>query len=215
LVLPSQEARVKALEKKIKSLEETIENLTVSESEALTPNKEENDKARLKPSLPSIATKEAIEVFVEDMTKRFGKSSKPICNAVPRWNKETIFNINSYNKLSILTLENNYKQLENPLEINHFWQWLFNNSHRIGDKIDFSKTPTLKELEKRFLNQTLIIGKKEEKIYEFVPFNDGIKVKVENQEGKVRFIADRSTRKEMVFSFGKCQELLFKLLKFK
>ena len=207
LVLPSQDERVKALEKEIKELKKTIESLSVLESEDLSSNIE----ARLKPSVPSMPTLKAIEVFANDVTKRFGKAGQPICNGVPKWNKETLFYINSYNKLSILTPQKENKQLKNPLEIEHFWQWLFLNSKRIGDKIDFTKTPTIKELEKRFLNQTVMIGKSKEKVYEFVLVEDGVKIKVENQEGKVRFISDSSTQKEKVFGLAGCQEVLFEL----
>lgn len=208
LVLPSQDKRVKELEKKIKTLEDTIKSLSVSESEDLSPKEE----ARLKPSVPSMPTLEAIEIFVDDVTKRFSKTAQPICNAVPQWEKETTFYINSYNKLSIITAQKEHKQLKNPLEINHFWQWLFTHNHRMGDTIDFNKTPSIKALETRFLNQTVIIGKKEEKIYEFVPCKDGVKIKVKNDKGKVRFIVDSHTGKEMVFSLKKCQEMLFGML---
>ena len=209
LVLPSQDKRVKELEKKIKNLEDTIKSLTVSESEASAPKEE----ARLKPSVPSMPTLEAIEIFVDDVTKRFSKTSQPICNAVPKWEKETTFYINSYNKLSIITAQKEHKQLKNPLEINHFWQWLFTHNHRIGDTVDFNQTPTIKALEQRFLNQTIMIGKKEESVYEIVPCKDGVKIKVKNKNGKVGFIVDSNTQKEMVFTLKKCQEVLFGVLK--
>ncbi|CAA6819889.1 MAG: Unknown protein, partial [uncultured Sulfurovum sp.] len=205
----SQDEEVKKLKLEIKELKETIKSLSVSESEDLSPKEE----ARLKPSVPSMPTLEAIEIFVDDVTKRFSKTAQPICNAVPKWEKETTFYINSYNKLSIITAQKEHKQLKNPLEINHFWQWLFIHTQRMGDTIDFNKTPSIKALETRFLNQIVIIGNKEEKIYEFVPYKEGVKIKVENQKGKVRFIADSHTRKEKVFTLKKCQEVLFGVLK--
>ena len=208
LVLPSQDEEVKKLKLEIKELKETIKNLSVSESEASAPNKE----ARLKPSIPSMPTLEAIETFISEVTQRFGRTSQPICNGVPKWEKETTFYINSYNKLSVITAQKEHKQLKNPLEINHFWQWLFTHTQRMGDTIDFSKTPSIKALERRFLNQTVIIGKKEEKIYEFIPFEEGVKIKVENQKKEVRFINDRKTQKEIIFDLKKCQEVLFGVL---
>ncbi|CAA6819560.1 MAG: Unknown protein, partial [uncultured Sulfurovum sp.] len=84
---------------------------------------------------------------------------------------------------------------------------------RIGDTIDFSKTPTLKELEKRFLNQTVIIANKEEKIYEFMALNNALSIKVQSLKGEIRSVIDTNTQKEMLFSFERCQELLFKMLK--
>ena len=206
LILPTQDKRMRALEQEIKELKETIENLTVN------PVQKENKKEET--LLPiKLPQKEAIEPFIETIKKRFSTHGKPICNAVPQWEKETIFYINSYNKLSLITKDKTYKQLSNPSEIYHFWQWLFLNPERIGDTIDFSKTPTIKVLEKRFLNQIVIIGKKEEKIYAFVSFKNGVKIKVENQEGKVRFIVDSSTGKEKIFSLDTCQDILFGVLK--
>jgi len=210
LVLPSQDEEVKRLKLEIKELKETIKNLTVSESETSTPKEEPEPKP--KPSTPTMPPLEAIETFICDVTQRFGRSSQPICNDVPKWNKETTFYMNSYHKLTVITPQKEHKQLKNPLEIQHFWQWLFTHHHRIGDIIDFTKEPTLKALEERFLHQKIIIGEQEEKINAFIPIKNGVKIKVENKKGKVRFIADSSTRKEMIFSLKRAQEVLFKIL---
>ena len=208
LVLPSQDEEVKKLKLEIKELKETIKNLSVSESEALAPKEE----ARLKPSVPSMPTEDKIETFIQEVIQRFGRTSQPICNGVPKWEKETTFYINSYNRLSVITALKEHKQLKNPLEINHFWQWLSTHSERIGDSIDFTQTPTIKVLEQRFLHQRVMIGKQEKSIYEIVSVKNGVTIKVENQEGKVGFIVNGSTQKEMVFTLKRCQEVLFSLL---
>jgi hypothetical protein len=212
LMLPSQDKKVRELEKKLKELEEEnrrlqeiIDNMDVSKSETSAPNNQEKPKS----IVPTMPTKQAIEIFIDDVTKRFGRSSQPICNVVPKWNKETIFYINSYNRLSIITPQKEHKQLRDPIIINSFWQWLYTHSSRIGDQIDFNKTPTIKELEKRFLNQTILIREKKERVCEFVEVDGGVTIKVENQEGKVRFIIDSVTKKEKVFELGVCQEVLF------
>jgi hypothetical protein len=212
LMLPSQDKKVRELEKKNKELEEEnrrlqeiIDNMDVSKSETSASNNQEKPK----PIVPTMPTKQAIEVFIDDVTKRFGRTSQPICNVVPKWNKETIFYINSYNRLSVITPQKEHKQLRDPIIINSFWQWLYTHSSRIGDQIDFNKTPTIKELEKRFLNQTILIGEKKERVCEFVEVEGGVTIKVENQEGKVRFIIDGVTQKEKVFGLGVCQEVLF------
>ena len=212
LVLPPQDERVRALEKENRELRETIKDLRVSESEVSAPKKEVNQEARQKPSVLSMPTLKAIEIFVGEVTKRFGRGGQPICNGVPKWNKETTFYINSYNKLSVITPQKEHKQLKNPFEINRFWEWLSVHNERIGDKIDFDKTPTIKELEKRFLNQIVMIGTHKEKIYEFILFEDGVKIKVESEDGKVRFIIDSSTKKEKIFGLGESQKVLFELL---
>jgi hypothetical protein len=131
---------------------------------------------------------------------------------VPKWNIKTTFYINSYNKLSTLTPDNNSKQLKDPLEISHFWEWLFTHTQRIGDKVNFDKTPTVKELEKRFLNQTILIGKNREIVREFLETEEGIKIKVEDEKGKIRFIVDSRTQKDKVFELGEVREVLFGVL---
>jgi len=129
LVLPSRDKEVKKLKAQIKELQAMVEKLSMVESEDVPP-KEETTKAQ--PSLPQMPPKEAINQFVIEVKKYFGVSSQPICNAVPKWHKETTFYINSYNKLSVITPQKEYKQLKNPSEIKYFWEWLFNNPNRIG-----------------------------------------------------------------------------------
>jgi len=208
LVLPSQDEEVKRLKLEIKELKETIKNLTVSESETSTSQEEPKPK----PSTPTMPPLEAIETFICDVTQRFGRSSHPICNDVPKWNKETTFYINSYHKLTVITAQNEHKQLKNPLEIQHFWQWLFLHNNRIGDIIDFTKEPTLKALEERFLHQIVKIGENEQEVHAILPCKEGVKIKVKNEKGKVGFLMNGQTKKEMIFGFKKCQEILFDLL---
>ncbi len=212
LVLPSQDKEVKKLkqelkekEEKIKEQEETIKRLSVSqtvEKSSNTPKKE---------PFVELTTTE-FENFVLTVTKKFAITSQPICNGVPKWDKNTTFYINSYNKLSIITPEGEHKQLKNPKEINHFWQWLSKNPQRVGDKIDFSKSPTLKQLEKRLLNTTIKMGNRPETIESFVESKYGIKVNVKNQKGEVRVIIDKDTKKDKLFSLHEAQNILFKLL---
>ena len=212
LMLPSQDKKVRELEKKNRELEEEnrrlqeiIDNMDVSKSETSAPNNQEKPK----PIAPTMPTKQAIEIFIDDVTKRFGRSSQPICNVVPKWNKETIFYINSYNRLSIITPQKEHKQLRDPILINSFWQWLYTHSSRIGDQIDFNKTPTIKELENRFLNQIITIGEKKNRVSGFVKVEGGVTIKLESLDGKVGSIIDSITRKEKVFGLRVCQEVLF------
>jgi hypothetical protein len=224
LVLPAQDKKVIELQKKNKILENEkqelitknielkaiIDNLGISKLETPTPKKEIIVPTPI--PTPSMPTKQAIDFFVDDVKKHFKTNSQPICNGVPKWNKETTFYINSYGNLSIITPTNDYKQLKNPLSIKRFWQWLYTNNHRMGDKINFAKTPTMKELEKRFLNQKVLISGAEETICEFVPIENGLNIKVKNQSGEVRTIIDNSTKKEMFFTLKRCQDILFGLL---
>jgi hypothetical protein len=70
----------------------------------------------------------------------------------------------------------------------------------------------MKELEKRFLNQKVMISGAEETIFEFVPIENGLNIKVKNQSGEVRTIIENSTKKEMFFTLKRCQDILFGLL---
>jgi len=210
LVLPSQDEEVKRLKLEIKELKETIKNLTVSESETSTPKEEKQTEPSVPtPTLPPL---EAIETFISDVTKRFGRTAQPICNGFPKWNKETTFYINSYHKLTVITAQNEHRQLKNPLEIQHFWQWLFTHHNRIGDIIDFTKEPTIKALEQRFLKQTIKIGEKNQEIYGMFPCQAGVKVGVKNEKGKVGFLMNSQTQKEMIFSLKRAQEVLLKIV---
>jgi uncharacterized protein with PIN domain len=89
---------------------------------------------------------------------------------------------------------------------------LFTHTQRIGDKVNFDKTPTVKELEKRFLNQTILIGKNREIVREFLETEEGIKIKVEDEKGKIRFIVDSRTQKDKVFGLAEVREVLFGVL---
>jgi uncharacterized protein with PIN domain len=89
---------------------------------------------------------------------------------------------------------------------------LFTHTQRIGDKVNFDKTPTVKELEKRFLNQTILIGKNREIVREFLETKEGIKIKVEDEKGKIRFIVDSRTQKDKIFELGEVREVLFGVL---
>ena len=199
------EKKNRELEEENRRLQEIIDNMDVSKSETSAPNNQEKPK----PIVPTMPTKQAIEIFIDDVTKRFGRSSQPICNVVPKWNKETIFYINSYNRLSIITPQKEHKQLRDPILINSFWQWLYTHSSRIGDQIDFNKTPTIKELENRFLNQIITIGEKKNRVSGFVKVEGGVTIKLESLDGKVGSIIDSITRKEKVFGLRVCQEVLF------
>ena len=212
LVLPSQDKEVKKLkqelkerDQKIKEQEETIKKLMVSERVEKISN-----TPKIEP-FPELTTTE-FENFIVTVRKKFAITSQPICNGVPKWDKNTIFYINSYNKLSIITPNNEHKQLKNPKDINHFWKWLSENPHRVGDKIEFSKIPTLKQLEKRLLNKIIKMGNSLETIESFIECKEGIKVNVKNRQGEVRVIIDKDTQQDKLFSLHEAQTILFKLL---
>ena len=211
LVLPNQDRRVRKLEKENselkkdkKELQDIIEKMKVAEPE--TEAKEESNPT------PETPPKEALELFVDDVIRRFGRTGKPLCNGVPTWNPETTFYINSYNKLSVITPENKSLQLKDPTQINKFWNWLFNHPTRLGDKIDFSKAPTTKLLKKRFINQKINLNGAEKRVLDIVEVEGMVKLKLQNQDNTSSFVIDSKTKKDMTFTHQKCQDILFKLL---
>jgi len=208
LILPSQDERVKALEKENRELKETISKLMLSESEPSTP-KEEIIK---KPSIPTMPTPKKSEPFIAEVIKFFGRSSEPICNAVPSWNRESTFYINSYNKLSLVTPENKYIQLKDPIQINKFWEWLFNHPNRVGDKIDFNKSPTINDLKMRFLDQNIKLNGVVNRVDDIIEVVGGVKLKLQSKNRPSSFVIDTTTKKDMIFTTQKCQDILFELL---
>ena len=205
MILPSQEKKMRELEK---ALNEALEQLAVSEKKEKIEKPQESED---KPT-PQPPKKEKIDEFIKDMSRHFGLNSKPICNFVPTYKKETTFYINSYNKLSVITPQNEFKQLTNPKSIHEFWQWLYLNPKRVGDKIDFSKAPTPQELNDRFLNRTIKIVGDKKRIVGFIQEKNGIKVKVREDDGSERFLIHADTQKDMIFELGYCQEVLFRVL---
>jgi len=205
MILPSQDKKIRELEK---ALNEAIEELAVSKKKEKIS---EPPKVETQPT-PQPPKKEKIDEFIKDMSRHFGLNSKPLCNFVPTYKKETTFYINSYNKLSVITPENSFKQLTNPKTIHEFWQWLYLNPQRVGNKIDFSKAPTQQELNDRFINRTIKIGGEKKRILAFVQEQNGIKVKVKNEDGSERFLINLNTKKEMIFELEYCQEVLFRVL---
>jgi hypothetical protein len=211
LVLPNQDERVRRLEKENselkkdkKELQDIIEKMRVAEPEP-EPKEESNP-------IPETPPKEALELFIDDIIRRFGRTGKPLCNAVPTWNIKTTFYINSYNKLSLITPENKSLQLKDPIQINKFWNWLFNHPTRLGDKIDFSKAPTTKLLKKRFINQNINLNGAEKRVSDIVEVEGMVKLKLQNQDNTSSFVIDSKTKKDMTFTHQKCQDILFKLL---
>jgi len=209
--LPTNEKKLEKENKTLKDenqkLKETIELLTIAKEEE-KPQKEE-------PTLPKPSfeiEKDELDEFIQKITQYFGRNSKPICNFVPQFNKNTTFYINSYNRLSVLTPQNEFKQLSNPKSINEFWEWLFLNPQRIGDKIDFSKVPTVKNLKDRFVDRIIKIKGVKSTIIDFVEAQNGVKMKIKTKSGAELFILDADTQKDKIFGLVDCQKIVLKIL---
>lgn len=207
LKLPPQDKEVIKLKKHIKELEETISRLTVAQEEKTTPPPKTEPIPK-----PKIPKKDELDEFIIDMTKHFGTNHKPICNFVPKYQQNTTFYINTYNKLAVLTPQNDFLQVKDPNAIHDFWQWLFLNPDRIGEKIDFDKPLTLKELEKRYINKTIKIEKNKYTIIGFVEEGRGVKIKVRDKNGGENLLKDAITKEYKIFELEYAQDIILKLL---
>ena len=204
LVLPTQDKKKRELEKEIKELKKKISKLEI---EAKKETKEEENIKE-----PEPPKKDKLNEFREKIVKRFGNIGKPICNLVPNYQINTTFYINSYKKLSIITPLGDYRQLENPKEIYDFWKWLYQNPNRVGDIIDFTKSPTLEDLKERYIGKTITLGETSSKIIDFIPIEDKVKIKLELEDNKKGFLINSTTKKEATFSLDECQSIILKLL---
>jgi len=215
MVLPSQEPKVRELEKKNQELQETIDRLMLEKTEKIEKPQEEIQEPKPKPapkSTPQPPKTVKIDTFIQEMCQHFGLNSQPICNFVPNFHKETTFYINSYNKLSIITPENDFQQIRNPQAINEFWQWLYQNPQRIGNKIDFSKKPTTQELKDRFVGRSIKIMGNNQTISNIIEVKNGVKINIIDSNGKDRSIINSDTQKDMIFKKEYCQKVILEIL---
>jgi hypothetical protein len=130
LILPNQNEKVIKLEKALKiseaekaELKKTLEKREVSKTD---------ESVKPKQKIPHYTPNTNLIKFIEDTSKTFAKTGENICNSVPNWKKEVLFNINSYGKLSIRIDQNSEKQVKEATQLTLFWLWLFTNQHRVG-----------------------------------------------------------------------------------
>ena len=215
MVLPSQEPKVRELEKKNQELQETIDRLMLEKTEKIEKPQEEIQEPKPKPapkSTPQPPKTVKIDTFIQEMRQHFGLNSQPICNFVPNFHKETTFYINSYNKLSIITPENDFQQIRNPQAINEFWQWLYQNPQRIGNKIDFSKKPTTQELKDRFVGRSIKIMGNNQTISNIIEVKNGVKINIIDSSKKEMTLISSETQKDMILEKEHCQRVILKIL---
>ena len=148
--------------------------------------------------------------LIDTVTKEFAKTSEPICNGLKGWKKETTFYINSYNKLSIVTPLGEAIQVKNPVKINEFWKYLYNNKDKIGETIDFTKELTIEELKKRYIGMDIVIDNMKLQVYNIEEVINGVKIYVQDRKTlKVATISQNGEDK--IFTFKECEDALFEL----
>ena len=129
---------------------------------------------------------------------------------VKGWEKETKFYINSYNKLTVLSLTGQVVQLENPVEISDFWEYLYRNKHQIGKVIDFTKELTIDELNHRYAKMEILIQDKKFRVYKIEKLKDGVQVFIKNSENsKISMISKDG--EAVVFGLENCEKVLLGL----
>ena len=223
LILPTQDKKLRSVEKELKealakiTILEEKEKIQKQTKEEVKGVKEEEKSQKAKPTepktTPTAPKKEEIDNFIEENIKYFGMTSKPICNFVPTYNKETTFYINCFNRLSMIMPNGKVHHLTNPETTNAFWQWLFLNPQRVGDKINFSKNPTIKKLKQRFINRVIEINGKKRQIIDVIEVENGVKLKIREQNGTELFIINSDTKEDMVFELENCQKVILEILK--
>ena len=130
---------------------------------------------------------ENLEKFRKKIVSKYSKTGEPICNAVSNedgWEKSIEFYINSYNKVSIYTQNGEFIQISEPKKVANFWIWLFAHQHRVGMLLDASNIPDISLL-LAFIGKTIILNKNIYKIHQIEPVVGGLKVKLEDKNGKV------------------------------
>jgi len=148
--------------------------------------------------------------LIKTVTKEFGATSEPICNGVKGWKKETQFYINSYNKLTILSLSGEVAQLKNPIEISDFWKYLAKNRHQIGKVIDFTKELTIDELNRRYVGMDIALNEIKFRIHKIEAYKNGVQVSLQKSDNEN--IAMLSKNGEaIVFGFKECEKVLLGL----
>ena len=204
------------LKKELKQEEKTeVQEVKEVRETVKEEKKSEEPKAIEEPAPIEISLapeKEKIDDFIEENIKYFGLTSKPICNFVPSYHKETTFYINCFKKLSMVMPNGDVEQLKNPQRVHEFWEWLYANPQRVSNKINFSTVPTLRGLKQRFLKKIIKINGKERTIIDIVAVKKEVKIKVKDKEQEM-FILDSETKEEMLFSFERCQKIILEFLR--
>jgi hypothetical protein len=208
LILPSKNEEVIKLKKALKIseaekavLKKLLANMEVSKTD---------ESVKTKEVMPNYTPNKNLIKFIEDTSKTFAKTGESICNFVPTWTKEAVFNINSYGKLSIKIDNNNEKQIKKASEINIFWLWLFVNQHRVGHCIDFNKKLDFKGLKERYLGLEIKIGEESYRLSNFLLRDEGIAIEVEKGEKRMELRSPQS-KVTNYYTLEECERLVLGL----
>jgi hypothetical protein len=176
-------------EKKFSDLEEQ-NRLLKEELKALKKLKEEISEVK-KPK----SEFQNITQLRDSITKKYKKNQEPICNNIEGYFPQTAFYINNYSKLSLLTPDKIFRQIDDIEESNKFWKFLFENQENIGkmhknrEKVDIS--PLLKFIGEdfRLKDGTICMVK------EIIPYKEGIEIYLTHpKRGLIHLVSKREDR---------------------
>ena len=191
-------------EQEIVELRKQLENIEVVETEAkIVEESIEKDDGI---NYDDLDFKE----LVKSVTKEFGETSEPICNAVDGWQKETEFYINSYNKLTISSPSGQVVQLKNPIEIGNFWKYISLHREQIGKVIDFTQKVDVNELNKRYHGMDIVLKDSKFKVHKIEEVKDGVQVSMKNSENNNIAMLSKDGE-AIVFEVEACEKVLLGL----
>jgi len=199
-----QQQEIIELNKKLKEFESTEEKREHKEEKELLEEAREKEDTSTKYSDLEFTT------LIKTVTKEFSLTSAPICNRVPSWDKETIFYINSYNKLTVLTPRGNTIQIKEPTAVHDFWKYIDRNRHQIGKVIDFTKELDIDELNYRYAKMEIKLQENKFRVYKIEKLGDGVKVSLSSsQSDKISFISKNG--KATIFGLEESEKALLGL----
>jgi len=195
---------INSLEEKIRELEAKLKELDgIEEEKKILEESIEQDDGINYNDLE-------FTTLIKTVNKDFILTSKPICNMVKGWKKETKFYINSYNRLSVLSPDGQLIQLKDPMEINDFWEYLYRNKHQIGKVVDFTKELTIDELNYRYAKMEIKIQEHTFRVYKIEKLKDGVKVSL-SKSGSDKVSVISKDGKATVFGLEECENALLGL----
>ncbi len=136
---------IEKLKEEIKELKEIIDDYQEEEEYYAEEYRKSMEDKEIKRELntkdnnlyymPDIESNEDFKFFYLKTTSVFSISGDPICNKVPDWEFETTFYIDGQHQLAVINSNDMYHKITEPIEIDKFWRWLFENQDRVG-KVD-------------------------------------------------------------------------------
>ena len=65
------------------------------------------------------------------------------------------------------------------VQVNNFWKYLYNNRDKIVKVVDFTKKPTIEELNERYFGMNIVLDNMRFKVYKIEEFKNVVKVSIQ------------------------------------